>query len=321
MSTQFTPLSITPTRQAKIDDVHLMLSIHAVCTKMQNGVGLFNINHHAEDLYRELLNIIHRKDGWNLRNANEDTKNNSGYDLIDSTKGIIVQVTSERDRSKLQNALDGVPDSAITFFFLCFNILPPPVKLWRKHKFSHGNKISFNVEKNVITLPDITDQCMQLTDDELNEAWQIVSSFVRGTRPTLDTNHPEDVTNWIVQSIKPYQRFCRFSDIDDASQLDRMIQPEVYANWSIMDLSADLVTLRGKHLCNNSLVAKIDELCNICDYFSMLSRITTPADVEKMHSKSNQGRTLILEILDTIAQMNSVTKENAEVMFHKCVNS
>lgn len=313
--------SISPTRQAKIDDVHLMLSIFAVCTMMQNGVSFFNINHHAEDLYCQLLNALHKNKGWKLENANVMTLNQNGYDLVDKNKGIYVQVTAERSKTKLVHSLSGIPTTAQEFYFVCFNIVPPPVKQWAAQKFTYGNNQTFNVKNDVITLPDIAKQCLQLSDDDLNAVWEIVSSFVRGTQPKAVPKNTENITQWIVQSSDAYKRFSTFRDCDDAAQLDAMIRPEVMSNWSIMDMSADLLTLKGIYLSNNTLVKTIDALCSICDYFAMISRITTSADVDKLHSKSTQGCKLILEILEVIAQMNSVTKDSANTMFFQYVNS
>lgn len=313
--------NISPTKQAKIDDVHLMLSIHAVCTMMQNGVGLFNINHHAEDLYCQLLNALHKSRGWRLENANSRTLNQSGYDLVDNKKGIYVQVTSERSMAKLVHSLKGIPVAAREFYFVCFNIVPPPLRKWATQKFSYGSNQVFNANKGVITLSSIAKLCLRLSDDELNEVWKIVSSFVRGTCPNDASEDVGDVTRWIVQSADSYKRFQAFLAQNDIARLDAMIQPEVDSNWAIIDMSADLLTLRGKYLSNNFLVRKIDALSSICDYFSMISRITASNEVERLHSESARGCDLIKDILGAIAQINLVTKETADVMFSKYANS
>ena len=75
---------IPPTRQAIVDDIHMKLSIFSVCAMLQNGVGFFNLNHHAEDLFCGILNKFKANDGWNLTNVNSKTHNHPGSDLVDN---------------------------------------------------------------------------------------------------------------------------------------------------------------------------------------------------------------------------------------------
>jgi len=316
-------MEISPTRQAKVDEISLMLSIHAVCTMMQNRSGFFNINHHAEDMYCQILNVLHKDEGWSLVNANMSSLNNPGYDLEDKAKGICVQVTSERDLSKLNKSLGALSSSINDFYFLCFNIVPPPVKSWKKREFTFGNNQNFDVVSHVITLPDIESRCLQLEDEDLDKVWEILSSFVRGAKPSPARPQPKDdaenLVTWISQSAGAYQRFKALCDCDIISQLDSMIRPEISANWFIIDLSADLLTLKGRNLHDVALVGLINELCNICDYFAMLSRVQTSQDLETLHKHSDRGCTIIINILSAIATKDSVDVEIAKSMFEQYI--
>ena len=61
-----------------------------------------DINRYAEDFYCELLN---KAFGWELRNLNQDNRNQPAIDLADDTNKIAVQVTSSRDRGKVTRTL------------------------------------------------------------------------------------------------------------------------------------------------------------------------------------------------------------------------
>ena len=61
-----------------------------------------DINRYAEDFYCGLLNCAF---GWDLRNLNQDNRNQPAIDLADDTNEIAVQVTSSTDRSKVTGTL------------------------------------------------------------------------------------------------------------------------------------------------------------------------------------------------------------------------
>ena len=61
-----------------------------------------DINRYAEDFYCGLLNCAF---GWELRNLNQDNRNQPAIDLADDTNEIAVQVTSSTDRSKVTGTL------------------------------------------------------------------------------------------------------------------------------------------------------------------------------------------------------------------------
>lgn len=147
-------MSVYPTmRQAKIDNIHMKLGAFAACAAIQNGMGLFNLNHYAEDLFCEILNVLK---GWHLSNANREFLNCPGLDLIDKNQKIIVQVTSDRRVAKLKDTLSKVQVpkyKGYAFYFLCFSIVPPPVENWAQMPFDNTDTqvCSFCVE-NVITI-------------------------------------------------------------------------------------------------------------------------------------------------------------------------
>ena len=70
--------------------------------KSRNIRGLTDYNVYCESFIRSLLNTIHN---WNLQNANAEKCNVAGYDLIDEGNKIFVQVTSEKNKQKVERTL------------------------------------------------------------------------------------------------------------------------------------------------------------------------------------------------------------------------
>lgn len=79
------------------------LSIWACNIGLDNDLGLTDINHAAENLLCELLNIVL---GLELKNLNLLQMNFPAIDLADEEKGICVQVTSTEGREKIEHTLE-----------------------------------------------------------------------------------------------------------------------------------------------------------------------------------------------------------------------
>jgi hypothetical protein len=68
-----------------------------------NAVHFYDINVVAEDFFAHLLNAVY---GYSLVNLNHDDLNKAAIDLGDSSARIAVQVTSQRNKAKVQKTLD-----------------------------------------------------------------------------------------------------------------------------------------------------------------------------------------------------------------------
>ena len=314
---------IPPTRQAIIDDIHMKLSIFSVCTMLQNGVGFFNMNHHAEDLFCGILNEFKANDGWNLTNVNSKTHNHPGSDLVDNDNQVVVQVTSERTLSKLKDALTKMsPDyKGYSFYFLSFNIVPPPVKNWSQDTFKGLEyPCDFKIE-NIITLDTISEWVLSIDDDEtLKRVWRILAAYVNGEQPDIRSDGTS-VTKWISCSGAAYRRFQDFSRCDDIRQINRMLDPVCHVNWSIIEMSADILTLKGEWLHDEVLVELLDSLNQVCDVFAMSSGVRSEADLVTLRDNADKGTRFILDVLEHLAKKTSIKEATAKQMFMNFVNS
>jgi hypothetical protein len=71
--------------------------------KNRGILGLYDINQHCENFFREVLNLAYE---WSLINLNEERSNFPGLDLGDKTAGVGVQVTSSKDSAKVNKTLE-----------------------------------------------------------------------------------------------------------------------------------------------------------------------------------------------------------------------
>jgi hypothetical protein len=80
------------------------LSVLRVQVELLNSLNLQDINVHAENFFRDLLNLAL---GYNLMNINIVEKNARAIDLGDEVERIAIQVTSTSDLGKIKHTHDG----------------------------------------------------------------------------------------------------------------------------------------------------------------------------------------------------------------------
>ncbi|MBN3534703.1 ABC-three component system protein [Mycoplasma procyoni] len=86
-----------------LKELNLSFSILDSLIKINNQNSFFDLNKRCENLFRDILNQIF---DWKLINANEITKNNSSFDLIDDQNKILIQVSSKIKTDKIKNSLE-----------------------------------------------------------------------------------------------------------------------------------------------------------------------------------------------------------------------
>ena len=88
-----------------IDIISLRLAILSNEVKLKSAVNLLDTNVLSEDVFKTILNTIY---GWDLQNANVAEQNIKAIDLVDNTAKILVQVSSDNSKAKVQSSLNKI---------------------------------------------------------------------------------------------------------------------------------------------------------------------------------------------------------------------
>ena len=110
-------------REKLIKKFNTGMSVFSCYIELNGICNLQDINIVAESFIGDLFRILY---GWDLKNANSNFSNNSGYDLISEKDRIIIQVTSTDSSEKvrhtlqtLKNVIHEKPDlSGYTLYFM-----------------------------------------------------------------------------------------------------------------------------------------------------------------------------------------------------------
>lgn len=138
--------------KSKIDIILDRLAILSTEVRLRGTLNLFDINVISEHLYNDVLNIIY---GWNLNNANYSSQNIKAIDLIDDDNRIVVQVSSDNSKKKVQNSLDKLDATRYNgYLFKFVNIIKKNDHL-KKYAFNVPTGISFDAETDVYDMDRI----------------------------------------------------------------------------------------------------------------------------------------------------------------------
>lgn len=151
--------------------------------ELSDSVRLYDLNVVSEDIYKDILNKIFE---WNLQNVNVISANAKSIDLKDDEKNIIVQVSSRRDKQKLQLALDGLDQAKYlgwTFYYLSITHDPPKRDTC---KFNVPNGIKFISPDNVLGIESLFRRCAALEIERIKMVYDCcVSHFHEMTQRTI----------------------------------------------------------------------------------------------------------------------------------------
>lgn len=91
-------------REESFESIKNRLELLAYSISNSGSLNLNNKALHAENFYRDLLNLVY---GWQLQNANLGSQNAADIDLADPDQKIFIQVTARNDRPKIADTLAG----------------------------------------------------------------------------------------------------------------------------------------------------------------------------------------------------------------------
>ncbi|EAF2586911.1 hypothetical protein E0F18_02970 [Listeria monocytogenes] len=117
--------------------------------KTNGKLNLLDLNVHSEVFFCGLLNNLY---GYSLQSANDQTANAEAVDLIDDISKIVIQVTSNKKKAKVEQTLikDTTKDYATKAYCLKFLFIADDAKNLRTQTFNNTHKIRFTPEDDIL---------------------------------------------------------------------------------------------------------------------------------------------------------------------------
>ena len=143
-----------------------------------------NIHLDLEDFFAQMLNILL---GANLRNANYDNFNNAGYDLVDDDgSGLVVQVTADDSRAKIQSTLNSIPVRCAGYD-LKFLMLVPKARRHRDKALDNPSKLNFSLRDDIWDVAAVVNKIRALSPDRIGQLHGYVVKELSSCYPTFDS--------------------------------------------------------------------------------------------------------------------------------------
>lgn len=136
-------------RQFYYNYISRKVEILAQRIKSNGKLNLLDLNIHSEVFFCGLLNNLY---GYSLQTANNQSANAEAVDLVDNTSKIVIQVTSNKKKSKIEQTLvkATTKDYAEQSYCLKFLFIADDAKNLRTQVFNNTHKIAFTPKVDIL---------------------------------------------------------------------------------------------------------------------------------------------------------------------------
>ena len=164
-------------RQKYFNEIESRLSLLVVSIKQRGKLNILDLNVLSEDFYAYLLNYIY---GWNLTNKNTANHNIGGLDLIDDTQKIIVQVSSDISKRKIELSLSKIDAIKYTGYNFKFFGITIDAKELREKKYLNKNVLIFNPQTDILDMTVILKHITNMEDvDKIEKIYKFLQKEIK----------------------------------------------------------------------------------------------------------------------------------------------
>lgn len=135
-----------------IDQISLLLSAFTLQVKRLGKLNLQDNSVNAEYFFRDFINVLK---GWNLVNANDLKRNESGIDLVDETNKVIIQVSSSATKDKVQSSIDKTDTTKYNGYSLYFLFIVESASNLKTKDYTIPSEFTFDPTSNIWDINDI----------------------------------------------------------------------------------------------------------------------------------------------------------------------
>lgn len=140
--------------------------------KERGKLNILDLNIYAENFFAGLCNIIF---DFELQNLNYINQNIEGIDLIDEKNRILIQVSSNCTKEKIENSLNKKIYLNYSDYSYKFILIGKEVnKSLKKYKFSNPYNIKFNPEEDICDINSLLKEILNLNIKKQIELFEFI---------------------------------------------------------------------------------------------------------------------------------------------------
>lgn len=205
-------------RDIYIAKIKTLLNILKSEIKDSGKLNLLDINVHAEDFFRDLLNLIY---GWQLQNMNQWILNAAGGDLWYDYGKIVIQVSSTATKDKIQSSIDKLSAEQFAGYRFKFLRIDGDVIKLRKELYNTHDDIVFDPSTDIIDISSLMKEITHLPIDSLRQVFELcVKEIVPLDTPKVTESDLAIVVKSLAANVKDWTKERRPIKYDVEKKID-----------------------------------------------------------------------------------------------------
>lgn len=169
------------TKMHYIHEIIVNLSVLRYVVECDARKGFYDIPKACENLFKEIFNIAFEQFGWKFENLNDRIPNFPAIDLGDANKKIGIQITCQKDSSKIQDTLKTYESSSLNlsqdYKHLFIFLLTRKPNYTKKFSFP-VSKMKYN-KKHIYSIDDFIDYLDNLDVGVLERLFLYIKNNIR----------------------------------------------------------------------------------------------------------------------------------------------
>lgn len=221
--------------------VELWLSFIRARIELRNSLNLQDINVHAENFFRDFLNLLY---GYKLGNANYEKQNVAVIDLFDDEIRLVIQVTSDNSSEKVHDTINGFnKGNLFPNYDRLIMLVITSKKDFPKVKFGKVGETLFDKKYDIIDLADLLKDIENFELSKLEEVKDFIEKEVALKAPL----HKRKRESNEVESIMKLIEYLSGNSSDGIDTTEQEPNPEFKILFRFADYS-DYLTKRFQEL-------------------------------------------------------------------------
>ena len=185
--------------------------------KDSGKLNLLDTNVHAENFYRDLLNLIY---SWQLQNMNQWNQNASGGDLWYDDGKIVIQVSSTARKDKIQSSIDKLSAEQFAGYRFKFLRIDGDVIKLRKELYN-THDIVFEPSVDIIDISTLLKDIAHLDIDRLKKVCELCEKeIVPLDTPKVTETDLAIVVKALATNVKDWSKDRRPIEFDVEKKID-----------------------------------------------------------------------------------------------------
>lgn len=205
-------------RNIYVTKINTLLNILKGEIKDSGKLNLLDVNVHAEDFYRDLLNLVY---GWRLQNMNQWNQNAAGGDLWYEDGKVVIQVSSTTTKEKIQTSIDKLSaEKFVGYRFKFLRIDGDVIKL-RKDSYNTHDDITFVPSADIIDISSLLKEITHLDIDGLRQVYELcVKEIVPLDTPKVTESDLANVVKSLAANVRDWTKERRPIKYDVEKKID-----------------------------------------------------------------------------------------------------